>query len=100
SFGGGKLDLDDGALIIDYDKQSPLGGPKDPESVAGHLASGYADGKWDGLGISSSAAARSALADALVAGEAADLLPARTFFDKPVDATAVVVGYTLVGDAN
>ena len=49
--GGGKLDLADNALIVDYGGASPL------PTVQSYINSGRNGGAWNGSGINSSAAA-------------------------------------------
>ncbi|MCS7033439.1 MAG: proprotein convertase P-domain-containing protein, partial [Phycisphaerae bacterium] len=95
----GALNLADGALIVDYS-----GGPSASPlpAIRTRLASGYAAGTWNGPGIRSSAAAGSPRLDALGYAEASQLFttfPA-TFLGEVVDATTVLVRFTLAGDAN
>src|SRR5262249_36787257 len=72
--------------------------------VQGWITSGYANGLWTGGGITSSSAAGAigaAHPTALGYTEATDIFfsfPA-TFVGQPVDNTAVLVRYTLTGDA-
>jgi hypothetical protein len=93
--GGATLDLADNDLIIDYTGESPLTG------VRAALASGYAGGAWNGAGIASSVAAAnlSSHRTALGYGEAS-ALGIGSFSGQSVDLTAIVVRYTLAGDAN
>ena len=92
----GRLDLNDGGLIVDYDTTSPLA------TVQSYLSSGYAAGAWNGNGISSTFANASPAGDGLGYAEASDVLAAfpGTFLGEPVDATTVLARRTLNGDAN
>ncbi|HSI37194.1 MAG TPA: hypothetical protein VK986_26645, partial [Tepidisphaeraceae bacterium] len=103
--GGGALDLADGAMVIDHE-----GGATSPAgAVRGLLASGYAGGAWTGPGVRSSTAAaatsdgrRYALgyAEAAVVLGLADDGSAATWLGQTVDATTLLVRYTLAGDAD
>ena len=89
-----KLDLGDGDLIVDYTSASPQ------TAIRGYIGRAYAAGAFTGAGLTSSAAqATGATTDALGYAEAADLGIAN-FRGQPVDATTVIVNYTLAGDAN
>jgi hypothetical protein len=96
---GGDLDVTDGAMIVDYGSKSPL------DTITSYLASGYANGTWNGPGIISSSAAiaaSSATRKAVGYAEAWQLFnsfPAG-FAGQNVDNTSVVMRYTLSGDAN
>ncbi len=91
-----------GVLIVDYATTSPLA------TIASQIASGYASGAWNGIGINSTPAAlvaadQSALhktglgyADASALG----IVGTGTVAGVTVDDTAVVIRYTLAGDAN
>jgi Ca2+-binding RTX toxin-like protein len=89
----GRLDLADNALIVDYapSANSPIG------VVQSKLASGFHGGIWDGQGIMSSSAGGSF---ALGFAEASDVAAGGLFAGQVVDGTAVVVKFTLSGDAN
>ncbi|HEY7118596.1 MAG TPA: dockerin type I domain-containing protein, partial [Tepidisphaeraceae bacterium] len=93
--GGGAVDLGNNQLIVDYDPAaaSPIA------SIRAALESGYAGGSWNGPGIASAgiAAGRS-----LGYAEAAEALGAAggNFAGQSVDGSAVLVRYTLTGDAN
>jgi GH43 family beta-xylosidase len=91
--GSGRLDLGRGLLIVDYTGASPAA------SVRSLLVSGRAGGAWTGPGIDSSAAASSP-GTAVGYGEASDLAAGGTFGGQSVDTTAVLVRYTVDGDAN
>ena len=95
------LDLADNNLVIDYEPgASPYG------EVAAWIRSGYADGPtgyWDGMGITSSAAAGSAdQSTALAVLDNADPVCGglTTFDGEDVDATSILVKYTWAGDLN
>jgi hypothetical protein len=93
--GTGKLDLADGAAIIDYSGASPF------STVRTLLTSGYANGAWNGNGINSSIAA-STPNRSLGLADAADLyssFPA-TFAGQSIDSTSLLIRYTVSGDAN
>jgi len=87
----GKIDLTDNWLIVDYTGDTQV------DEVAALIASGYADGAWNGWGIVSSlaAAANRALgyADNV-------LLHLSSFGGQTVDDTSVLVRYTFYGDTN
>ncbi|HEX8323658.1 MAG TPA: S53 family peptidase, partial [Tepidisphaeraceae bacterium] len=96
------LDLAGNAMIVDYvaASASPL------STVVNRLTGGYAGATWTGTGIrSSSAAADTVRRHALGAGEASAVLglsggATQTFLGEVVDATTVLVRYTLYGDSN
>ena len=90
----GKLDLADGAMIIDYTAASPL------SAVRTLLARGYNGGAWNGNGIGTSSGNSSTFA--LGYAEASTILGASggTFAGEPVDGTAVLVRHTRYGDRN
>jgi hypothetical protein len=95
---GGRLDLANNGLILDYATDSPM------PTVRASLGAGFGPGNWSGNGIRSSSAA----ADpnkGIGYGEASTILGisgAQTglFNGKTVDATAVLFKYVLRGDAN
>jgi autotransporter-associated beta strand protein len=92
-----RLDLNDNKLVIDYTGASPLA------QVGDQIKSGYANGAWNGNGITStSAATNNAGANPKVGigfAEAA-ALGISTFAGQDVDGDSIVVRYTLLGDAN
>lgn len=93
--GTGMLNLSDNNLIVDYTGASPVG------SIQALLTSGFANGAWNGVGINSSSAA-STPNRALGFAEATDLFgvfPA-TFAGQSVDASSVLIRFTVPGDAN
>src|SRR5262249_40949581 len=92
------LDVGGNSMIVDYD-------PLDPTpfaQVADQIKSGYAGGAWNGTGIQSSAAAASGGQTGLGFAEASTVFGGGggTFKGQPVDGNAVLVRYTLYGDAN
>ncbi|HEX3358457.1 MAG TPA: autotransporter-associated beta strand repeat-containing protein [Tepidisphaeraceae bacterium] len=103
TFGGtvssptGVFDLADNGLAIDY----PAGGTSPLDSVRQEIKSAYANGSWNGQGLTSSKAAASAgHRTALGYAEASAVGDAATFGGVSTDASTVVVQYTLAGDAN
>jgi autotransporter-associated beta strand protein len=97
--GTGVLDLTNNALIVDYSGASPL------STIRSLLVSGYNSGSWTGTGITSSTAASVAANPAIQHKTAlgyaeASALGLSTFVGQDVDSTAVLVRYTLYGDAN
>lgn len=89
---GGRFDLADNALVIDYAGPSPLA------QVTGYLAQGYAGGAWNGDGISSSSAAATANRAVGIA-EAFDVGSPGSFAGQSIDATSLLLRYTILGDA-
>jgi autotransporter-associated beta strand protein len=94
--GGGVLNIGNNPLIVDYDPA----GASPTAAVRAALTTGYSNGTWQGPGINAT--------DIVGAGrglgyaEAGDVLGATggTFAGQPVDGSAVLVRYTLSGDAN
>jgi hypothetical protein len=97
--GNAAIDLADNALIVDY--PAPPAGATPLVTIAAALATGRAGGAWNGPGIRSSVAAvvpgRSL--GLVESAEAFSAFPA-SFAGQQVDASAVLVRYTLAGDAN
>jgi hypothetical protein len=93
----GRVDLADTALVVDY---APGASPI--STIRNLIAAGWAGGAWTGNGLSSSAAANANGAGALGYGEASAVLSPTggTFQGQVVDGTAVLVRYTLAGDAS
>jgi autotransporter-associated beta strand protein len=95
---GGKLDMKDNELIVDYSGASPI------SSIVALIQAGYSGGAWTGNGITSAsaaAAASGAMKTALGVAEATDVFstfPA-SFAGQSVDNTSVLVRYTAYGDA-
>jgi autotransporter-associated beta strand protein len=94
----GKLDLNDNRLIVDYAAAapSPIAG------VRQMIANAYAGGAWAGASGLASSAATADTSRALGYAEAGELLgqAGGTFAGQIVDGSAVLVRYTLAGDAN
>jgi Ca2+-binding RTX toxin-like protein len=91
--GTGKLNLNDNQLIVDYAplSVSPIA------SIRSLLTSGFHNGAWDGSGIMSSLSNASTFA--LGFAEASEVAAGGMFAGQGVDGTAVVVKFTLYGDA-
>jgi hypothetical protein len=93
----GRVDLADTALVVDYapGAGSPI------STIRSLIVAGRAGGAWTGNGLSSSVAASSNGGVALGYAEASQVLSARggTFAGQAVDGTAVLVRYTVAGDA-
>jgi hypothetical protein len=90
---GGRLNLNNNSLIVDYAplSASPIAG------VQSLLKSGYHNGAWDGNGIMSGMGNASTFA--LGFAEASDVAVGGMFAGQVVDGSAVVVKFTLYGDA-
>jgi len=91
----GRLDITDNDMIVDYATDSPI------TAVGNLLASGFAGGAWNGVGIISSTSA-SQNNTGIGFAEATDLFaqfPAQ-FRGQEIDGTAVLLSHTLAGDAN
>jgi hypothetical protein len=86
----GFLNIRDNGLIVDYGGGSPLA------AVQNLLVSGYNGGAYNGDGIRSSNAGGNF---GIGYGENSDL-GLGTFFGRSVDTTAILIRYTLNGDAN
>ncbi|HWB54679.1 MAG TPA: esterase-like activity of phytase family protein [Tepidisphaeraceae bacterium] len=97
---GGTLDLSSNDVIIDYTGSSPI------DQVQAALTSGYNDGRWNGTGMISSAAANNNAHDTTLAfDEASDLYGLtgseyRYVDGEFVDSTTVIIKYTWIGDLN
>jgi len=89
----GHLELTDNALVIDYSGASPIVAVRDA------IASGFNSGSWNGIGITSAFAAVTPNR-ALGFAEASEVgLPA-SFLGEEVDATSLLVRFTISGDAD
>jgi hypothetical protein len=93
----GKLDIGTSGLILEYSGSSPL------PTVANQIKSAQTAG-WTGNGIGSSASAANP-DSAVIVTEASTLLklsPGQTgtFMGQPIDSTALLIRYTLRGDAD
>jgi hypothetical protein len=101
---GATLDIEDGALVIDYDGASP------EASIRAAILSGRGGAglgaNWNGTGITSGAAAAANAVEPEsrsigYAVNAALPLGAYTEFrGQPVDPTSILIAYTRTGDAN
>jgi len=94
--GNGYVNLTDNAMVIDYAGASPIA------SIQAYLTSGYAGGAWNGTGGVNSTSAAATTNTGIGYAEATDLFgvfPA-SFAGVSVDNTAVLLKYTLYGDAN
>ena len=91
----GTWDLGPGALIVNYVGASPI------DTLRRYLRAGYANGSWNGTGLSSSTAAASP-GKALAYAEARDAIGefGGNFEGVFADATSVVIGLRRYGDAN
>jgi hypothetical protein len=92
---GGRLDLTDEDMILDYSGASPVAG------LQQLLTAGYNAGGWNGSGIMSSNAA-AATRTGIGYAESAEVFagfPA-TFAGQAVDNTALLLKYTYYGDLN
>ena len=89
----GRIDLGDNDLLIDYTGFTPRA------SIEALVASGYANGTWGGRGIVTSLANQGGLRTLGVA-DASEVGIAGTYNGVPVDATTVIIRYTLAGDFN
>ena len=85
-------------MVLDYTGTSPIG------TVRNQLHQGYNSGSWGGNGITSSSAATVAATagshKTAIGYAEASTLGVSTFAGQAVDTTAVLMQYTLSGDAN
>jgi hypothetical protein len=97
----GTLDLAESSAILDYTGDSPAGAIR-AQILAGRGGAGLGKA-WNGIGITSSAAALAAPESRSV-GYADNALfplgPVTTFRGQPVDETSLLIAYTRTGDAN
>lgn len=92
-----KLDITNNALVVDYGFTSPRA------THEAQIKSAYAGGNWTGNGITSKTAAESGLIETGVGiAEATDLFTSfpAFFAGVSVDASSVLMRYTLSGDAD
>jgi|GEM_PF-1242033 len=87
------IDLTRNALILNYTGASPL------TTIRSQIISGFNAGAWNGTGIRSSTAATE-LGRAIGFAEATALGSPPTFLGEPIDATTILLRYTLTGDAD
>jgi hypothetical protein len=107
---GGRLDLRDNDLVIDYGSGagSPIGAWNGSSytGVVGMIQSGRTvNGTWDGAGIGTSMSDAVGGLTGLGVGEAADVMFLGTgetalWNGETIDATSVIVKYTYAGDVN
>ena len=90
---GGRFDLSNNGLIIDYTGGSPFA------TIRGYIIAGRNGGAWNGDGINSTTAASNPVA-ALALAEASEIGSPAVFFGQSIDSTAVLARYTLLGDAD
>jgi hypothetical protein len=97
---GGQLDVTTRGLVVDY--VPGAGNDAAVAAVRAQVVAGYHGGAWDGRGILSSAAAANSGGTVGYALASEALGPSGgTFMGKSgVDASGVLVRYTLAGDAN
>lgn len=94
-----KLDLANQGMLVDYTGSSPI------LTIRAYALSGYNGGAWTGTGLTSTTAAANPSTRAVGFGEAKDVLGlsgnnTATWDGYTVDATSILVRYTLAGDAN
>ncbi len=90
---GGKVDLSDNAMIVDYTGTSPFA------SIGLLIATGRNGGLWNGNGVTSSTAAGNPLVTLGIV-EASEIGGPSSFLGQPIDNTAILTRYTFIGDAN
>ena len=88
---GRSLDLTDRSLVVDYSGASPRA------ALEGLIASGFAGGTQSGAGIRTSSGTSSLR---LGIAEADETTAGGSFGGHALDATTVLIRYTLAGDAN
>jgi polyhydroxybutyrate depolymerase len=99
-----KFDLADNAAIINYTETSPAATVRQ-QIIAGRGGAGLGKG-WNGMGITSSAAAVANAIDpesrsvGYAENAAMPLGPLTTFHGQPVDDTSLLMAFTRTGDAN
>jgi len=107
--GTGKLDLADNDLVVNYTDASPIGAWNGSayDGITGLIQSGRNGGGWTGNGIITSMTAANVIdpLTTLAVAEASAALgisEAQTalFDGQTVDATAVLIKYTYIGDMN
>lgn len=89
------VDLTNNNMIVDYTGASPL------EDIRTRIVSGYNSGSWTGFGIISSTAAATPRTGVGYA-EASSVFTSfpATFAGESIDATTILLRYTLQGDTN
>jgi autotransporter-associated beta strand protein len=92
---GGRLDLTDNSMIVDYTGSSPIA------AIKSLILSARNGGAWNGPGITSSSLPGAFVhSRGLGLAEASGLINATSFAGETLDGTDVLVRYTLAGDAN
>jgi len=98
----GTFDLFDNRLIVNYSASDPIGtwNGSAYTGITGLVATGRNGGAWNGTGIRSSLG--NGLRTGLAVADASDIFASQTatWGTEVVDATAVLVRYTVDGDAN
>jgi hypothetical protein len=89
-----KLDLANNDMAIDYTGDSPR------NTIQNQIKSGFANGSWNGNGITSSSAQASTSPKGAIGFAEASTLGVGTFDGAAVDSTTLLIKYTLGGDAN
>jgi hypothetical protein len=106
---GGRLDLGDNAMVVEYTGASPIGtwNGSSYTGLSGLIALGRSDGHWDGPGIVTTQTNAVGNSDYTTIGiaEASDALgvfgsDTALFNDQTVDSSAVLIKYTYGSDAN
>jgi hypothetical protein len=88
---GGKIDLTNNALVVDYTASSPI------STIRSLIISGRAAGSWSGDGITSSLADAGSFA---IGYAEATSINVSDFLGQTVDESTVLIRYTRYGDAN
>jgi hypothetical protein len=91
---GGKLDLTDNDLVIDYAGPTPIA------TVRNLTRSAYNNGDWAGDGLTTSTGDASQLGLGYAESGALFTTFPATFSGQQVDETSVLIGFTRYGDAN
>ncbi len=101
SVSAGKLDISDGAVIVDYSGSSPLTAIRN-SILSGRGGAGFGNATWAGKGIMSTAAQIDPIAWSIGYAENS-LLPLgaySTWQGQSVDGTSILIKFTRGGDAN
>jgi len=95
SSSGGSVDFGNNAMIVDYTGSSPM------VTISGNIIKGYNGGAWHGTWFTTTATGTGG-DYGLGYGEANSILgpTGGTFQGENVDGTAILIKYTLYGDAN
>ena len=97
--GTGRLDLNDNALIVDYDGTSPLA------TIQSLINAARNGGAWDGVGITSTTARNASPGNTTLgvmeSGDFKAIYGTKAAFaGEVIDATALLINYTYYGDAD